>query len=168
MELFLVRHAPAVEGTDDGDGPLRPLSKRGRRRFGKAVLGLQQLGVTFDHVFHSPWLRAVETAQMLAPVNKGGRATTDLLAASPGIELVNLARQYTLDRTAPDAAVALVGHEPWMSELFSLLVTGETMHAENLPFKKGGVAWLHGVSAPAGAELVAVWPPRSLRKLADL
>ena len=167
MDIFLVRHAPAIERSDRQDDALRPLSTRGRKRFVKAVMGLQQLGVAFDHVFHSPWLRAVQTAELLEPINTGGRATTDLLITSPGVDLINLARQFSLERARPDARVAFVGHQPWMSELLSLLITGDAQHAENLPFKKGGVAWLTGVAAPAGAELVAVIPPRNLRRFAS-
>lgn len=167
MDIILVRHAAAVERSDELEDALRPLSKRGRKRFSKAVTGLRRLGVVFDHVFHSPWLRAVETAEMLAPINRGMRATTDLLIADPGMELINLVRQFGLDKENHDARVALVGHQPWMAELFSLLLTGETQHADNLPLKKGGVVWLSGVATPGGAELVAALSPRNLRQLAD-
>ena len=167
MDIFLFRHAAAIERSDELEDSLRPLSKRGRKRFGKAIVGLRQLGIAFDHVLHSPWLRAVETAEMLAPLNRGVRATTDLLISDPGIELINLARQFALDKAKPDARVAFVGHEPWMAEMLSLFLTGETQHADNLPFKKGGVAWVNGVAAPGGAELVALLPPRALRQFAS-
>ena len=68
MELFLIRHAIAVPGSmllADAD---RPLTPKGRKRFSQAVLGLQHLKVRFDRLYHSPWRRAVETAELLAPV----------------------------------------------------------------------------------------------------
>lgn len=166
MEIFLVRNA-AAEESDEVAEALRPLSTRGRKRMNKAIKGLRRLGVEFDHLFHSPWLSAVQTAEILAPLNGGASATTDLLAAEPGIELANLARQFTLDQSNPDARVALLGHQPWISQLASLLITGETQHADNLPIKRGGVIWLTGVAAPGGAELVAALNLRMLRKLAS-
>lgn len=166
MEIFLVRHAIAVERSEELEDELRPLSDRGRTRFDKAVRGLRRLDIEFDHVFHSPWLRAIQTAEMLAPVTRGTRSATALLADDPGLEVVNLARQFALEKGDPEARVAFVGHEPWMAELLSLLTTGDPQHADNLPFKKGAVAWLQGVATPGGAELVAFLPPRALRRLA--
>lgn len=165
MEIFLVRSAP-VEKTNEVTEAYRPLSRRGHKRMSKAVKGLQLLGVAFDHIFHSPWVSAVETTELLVPLNTGSSAPTELLAAEPGTEAINLARQFALDRSNPDAKVALVGHKPWLSQLASILITGDTQHANNLTIKKAGLVWLKGVSAPGGAELVASLPGRVLRKLA--
>lgn len=142
MEIFLVRHAIAVERSVHLPDEERPLSARGVKRFARAVRGMSELGIGFDHVWHSPWLRAVQTAAMLAPITHGSRDVTDLLADDPGPTLIGLAGR--LARRQPDQRVAYVGHEPWMSELLALLLTGTTHCAENMPCKKGSVAWLRG------------------------
>jgi len=65
MELFVIRHGIAVPGSmllADAD---RPLTPQGRKRFSQVVMGLQRLGLRCDRLYHSPWLRAVETAELL-------------------------------------------------------------------------------------------------------
>ena len=55
----------------------RPLTPQGRERFAQAVLGLQRLEVRLDRLYHSPWLRAVETAALLRPILEGEVVFTD-------------------------------------------------------------------------------------------
>jgi phosphohistidine phosphatase len=163
MEVFLVRHAIAVERSPALEDQHRPLSERGRLKFGNVVRGLGRLGIEFDHVFHSPWLRALETAELLAPLTRGEREATKLLADDPGVELlelIDLANQQT-----GAERVACVGHEPWMAELCALLLAGDTGLADHVPFKKGGVAWLVGQARPAGMRLCAMLPPKILRRV---
>ena len=62
-------------------------------------------------------------------------------------------------------AVALVGHEPWMSELLAWLVTGDSYATGSHVMKKGGVAWLRGEPLPGGMELRALIPPKVFREL---
>lgn len=163
-----MRHAIAVERSPALEDARRPLSQRGIGKFRKAVRGLGRLGVELDHVFHSPWLRAVETAEFLAPLTRGEREATDLLADDPGGELIDLANRLAHQANRQDRAtrVAFVGHEPWMAELCSLLLIGNTSLAEQVAFKKGGVAWLIGEARPAGMRLHAMLPPKVLRRLA--
>lgn len=75
MELFLVRHAlaaPLPEGAGEEADAARPLTAKGIRRFRKVVRGLKALGVSLDLVLTSPKRRALETAELLAELAKGG------------------------------------------------------------------------------------------------
>lgn len=157
MDLLLVRHAIAEDPSPDLPDEARVLTLRGRRRFRASVQGLAALSLQVELILHSPKLRAVETADLLAPVLvKGGRKEeTPLLAAPPSAALLAL-----LD--APRAAV--VGHEPHISALLALLLTGRP-EGDNFSFKKGGVAWLEGAPHPGGMALRAVLPPAVLRRL---
>lgn len=157
MELFLVRHAIAVPATEDRPDAERPLTDEGTKRFRQVVRGLDRLGVRLDRVLHSPWTRAVETADLLSRILDGESAVEVGLAREPDSELVA--------RLAGGERVAAVGHEPWMSELLALLVTGNKAHAPRFAFKKGQVAWLAGEAKPRGMALVASLPPRILRRL---
>lgn len=163
MQLLVIRHAIAVErGEDDTDeeDAARPLTKRGRRRFARAAQGLERLGLDVERLLHSPWRRAVETAELLAPLVRGEARATRALTTSPRAELL-------AELSAPgDARVAVVGHEPWLGELVGLLTCGATTHGDALRLKKGGVAWLEGTPTPAGMRLRALLPPRLLRALA--
>ena len=150
MDLFLVRHAIAEErrlGLCDAD---RALTDRGRARFEAVVESLERAGFRFDRVYHSPWLRAAQTAELLAPINDGPLVATDGLADRPVPEFF---------ASLEGERVACVGHEPWMSDALSLLTTGDPLGSW-LRFKKGGVAWLRGVPRQGSMELRALLPPR--------
>jgi phosphohistidine phosphatase len=157
VELFLIRHAIAVPAAEDRPDAERPLTDEGRKRFARQVRGLERIGVRLDRVLHSPWTRAVETAELLHRLLDGESAVEPGLAREPDAELAAL--------LARGERVAAVGHEPWMSELLALLVTGNKTHAERFRFKKGQVAWLEGEPKGRGMQLVASLPPRVLRRL---
>ncbi len=153
MDIYLIRHAIAVPwepGIADSD---RPLSPEGRLRWVRCVRGLERLGARFDLLLHSPLLRAVETAEVLQPLVEGKTRTTPNLAAAPDEELL-------AELDGADSA-GLVGHEPWMGDLLSLLLGAQV----DAPFKKGGVAWLRGEPRPGGAYLAAVMPPKVLVRM---
>jgi phosphohistidine phosphatase len=152
MELLLIR-APA---TEDGEDAARPLTSEERRKLARVVRGLDRLGVRLDRVVHSPWTQAVQTANLVHQLVDGESQVEMGLARPPD---AGLAARLAGDR------VAAVGHEPWMSELLTLLVTGSTSHAERFRFKKGQVAWLRGDPQPGGMALVASLPPRVLRRI---
>jgi phosphohistidine phosphatase len=165
MELLVIRHATAVErieGASDADDAARPLTERGRRRFRRVVRGLRRLKLDVDRVVHSPWTRAAQTADLLGRLVDGdlddARRVSPHLAAPPRAEL------FTDLAAAGGDRIAVIGHEPWLGDLLSLLLTGSTAHADTLPFKKGGVAWLDGTATPGGMKLVAFLPPRVLRR----
>lgn len=164
MELLVIRHAIAVErvpGASEEQDATRPLTSRGRRRFEKVVRGLERIDLWCDAVLHSPARRAVETAALLEPIVRGSMKSvcraTPHLAGAPRAELLSEIVADAAERTA------LVGHEPWLSELVALLVGGTTQIADALPLRKGGVVWLDGAIAPAGMQLRAFLPPRVLR-----
>ena len=157
MQLFLVRHAiavPSEEGMVDAE---RPLTDEGRKRFARAARGLDRLGIRLDRVLHSPWTRAVQTAELLHRILDGESRVEPGLAREPDAELAA--------RLAQGERVAAVGHEPWMSELLALLVSGSKTHAARFAFKKGQVAWLEGEAKARGMRLVASLPTRVLRRL---
>jgi phosphohistidine phosphatase len=158
MELFVIRHAIAVPGSMFLADVDRPLSPKGRMRFAEAVLGLQCLKVRFDRLYHSPWLRAVETAELLTPVLDGKAVCSPALACAPSQDLLD---------ALLGARVALVGHEPWLGELVAWLTTGVPPHGSVFAFKRGGVAWLQGQPQPGRMVLQAFLPPKVLRELGE-
>jgi phosphohistidine phosphatase len=160
MEILLVRHAPAVTRNDELPDPDRPLTDRGVRRFSLAVEGLRRLDLGLDDILHSPWLRAAQTARLLSVITDGAIHASANLAATPGDALL-----AELAGFADEGRHAVVGHEPWLSELLALLATGDAALGKNLAFKKGGVAWLDGTPQPGGMAVRALLPPRVLRSL---
>ncbi len=152
MELTLIRHAIAEPGADDA---ARALTPEGRARFRTCAKTLAALGLRFERVLHSPRRRAVQTAELLVRRCGGQLEETPLLAQAPGASLLAAAR---------GERVALVGHEPWLSELLALLVTGETGDGARFELKKGAAALLEGTPKPGAMRLRALLPPRVLRK----
>jgi phosphohistidine phosphatase len=156
MELYLVRHAIAEEALPGQPDDTRPLSPQGVERFREVVKGLKRLNLRFDRLYHSPKLRAVQTADLLGPLLDGESEVTPYLAEPPGPKLL---------RAVQGETVALVGHEPWMSQLCALLTLGDSQAGRSFVFKKGGVAHLGGEPKPGGMRLLALLTPRILRRL---
>lgn len=163
MELLLVRHAIAEERDplEWPDDSLRPLSARGEQRFRRAAAGLASTAGRVDLLLSSPYRRAWDTAMLLH--DAGWPAPVVCHAATPdapsGDTLVALRAFVGQDR------VALVGHEPALSSLLAILLSGR---AERIDWKKGGAACLDcpGLPAPAQATLRWFATPRLLRGLA--
>jgi len=158
MELFLIRHGIAAHGSAFRTDTERPLTPQGRERFAQAVMGLQRLEVRLDRLYHSPWLRAVETAALLRPVLDGEAVSSAALARPPSQALL---------QEIVGARVALVGHQPWLGELLTWLLTGDQADGSEFAFKRGGVAWLEGRPKPGRMALRAFLPPRVLRQLRE-
>ena len=154
MNLYLVRHAIAEDLQEGQTDDQRALTKEGIEKFKGVVRGLKRLELRFDRLYHSPKLRAVQTAELMMGLLEGESEVTPHLAASPSPKLLKQLR---------GESVALVGHEPWMGELCAWLVTGQ-MNGAAFPFKKGGVAWLEGNPTPGGMRLIAFLPPKVLRE----
>ena len=161
MRLLIVRHAIALpRGTPDVPDAERPLTPRGKRRFESAAKGLARTFPRPDAVLTSPWKRARETAEILAAAY--GRMQPKDTPALAGGSFDALAR--VLGSYRPDAIVAVVGHEPWLSALLARLIGSST--EERLEFKKGGVALVDLEARPEdGGKLLAYLPPKLMRRL---
>ncbi len=138
MKLYLLRHALAAERGTPGfeDDSLRPLTEEGRKKMERIAGGMKALGLSFDHILTSPYVRAHQTAEIVAATLGLKRClTTERLLAADAEPVALLAR---LDQLEWDSlSVLLVGHEPYLSELGSLLIGANSGDA--LRMKKGGL-----------------------------
>ncbi|HXY41004.1 MAG TPA: histidine phosphatase family protein [Vicinamibacteria bacterium] len=162
MRLLVVRHAIAVpRGTPGIADEKRPLTPEGEERFKEAAAGIARLIERPDALLTSPWLRAAQTAAILAKAWRGIEPTeTKALAGHPFAE-----QAAVIDRYPAEATVAIVGHEPHLSSLLARLVGAR--HGERLEMKKGGIALLDVPGRLAeGGTLVMFVPPKLLRALA--
>lgn len=141
MELYLLRHAIAVDRDLLGhkQDSERPLTPKGEAKMRKIAEGMRVLEVEPDVILASPYVRARRTAEIAAAA-LGARTRllfSDHLA--PGGDPERLVRTVVEDH--PGArSVLLVGHEPGMSTLMSVLLSGGEDVA--ILFKKGGLARL--------------------------
>lgn len=143
MNIYIIRHAIAVEPGAPGyeDDSLRPLTSKGSDKMTNIARGLKSLGVRFDLVLSSPYTRALQTARILLKAMKMDKeqlVITEHLAPMGFPEQVigEINENYShLD------SVAIVGHEPNLSALISLLAVGDAQLAVNM--RKGGVCCLN-------------------------
>jgi len=164
MHVILVRHAIAHERnrTRWTDDSLRPLTPEGVRKFRKAALGLATLLPKSAVILTSPWVRARDTAAMLARTLKGPKPIERA-------ELTGNAALYEafdLLRSRKESSVVLVGHEPNLGRFLAAALGGDSTRLR-IEFKKGGAACVEfGKRAmPGSATLVWMLPPRVLRSL---
>ncbi len=138
MSLFLIRHAHAVDATEN---PKRPLSSRGHKQIRKVAAFLKKTdALDCAEIWHSPLARSRETAALFA--QKLPLAAK--LVQSDGLEGADdpaLLAERLKGRSAP---LAIVGHEPHLSALASLLVAGVAT-PPRFVFKKCAVVALDGV-----------------------
>jgi phosphohistidine phosphatase len=156
VQLFVIRHATAVPRDSLTPDAARPLTPKGRQRWKRGIAGLDRLGIAFDRLYHSPWLRAVETADALRHLVHGETVVTRELARRPTPALLE---QLEGDR------IALVGHQPWLGELVGSLVFKDARDGARLTLKKGSVVWLEGEPRPGAMTIRALLPSRALRAL---
>ncbi|MEZ4588072.1 MAG: histidine phosphatase family protein [Gemmatimonadales bacterium] len=162
MLLLLVRHALAADRslTEYPDDALRPLVGRGRKVQRRISRRLAKLGYVPSAVLSSPWKRAWQTAGILARevgLEKTIRESTAALAQEPNLEALAAA----IGPRGDDEVVALVGHEPWMGELASVLLTGSPTRL-SIRFPKSAVMGIRATGVgPAGGQLAFFLTPRA-------
>lgn len=120
MLLYLVRHAHAVT---EEENPVRPLSERGRADAARVAAFLRAGGAFRPaQVWHSPLVRSRETAQLFL-AGLGGEVllveTPDLLPDDDPDDIAHRLAEYPATHD-----LALVGHEPHLGALGTLLVRG--------------------------------------------
>jgi phosphohistidine phosphatase len=141
VNLYILRHGIAVERGEPGfkTDADRPLTPKGKRQLRQIAGAMKNLDLRFNLILSSPFLRARQTAEIVAQWLrlKERLAFSDEL--TPDGNPKALIRQLHDLGPAPEN-VLLVGHEPYLSQLAALLISGET--ATNIELKKGGLCKL--------------------------
>jgi len=159
MEIYFLRHAIAADRGDPTykDDSLRPLTQPGREKMHRAALGMQALGLKFDTILSSPYLRARQTAEIVNKIYKirTVHLTDNLLPPASIEELL----KETQSRFPKSKNILFVGHEPHLTEMISdLLKSKEHLLID---FKKGGLCCL-SLDQPDGASLNWLLTPTQL------
>jgi phosphohistidine phosphatase len=138
MHVYLVRHAHAVDPEED---PERPLSRRGEKQVDAlaAFLGRSELFQPAE-MWHSSLLRSRQTAEQLVEHLKLAAPLTLM----PDLEPEDDPRAVARRLKACAHPIAVVGHEPHLSALATLLVAGKT-EPPTFVMKKCAVLALEGV-----------------------
>ena len=165
MDVYVVRHAIA-EQRDSARWPndgARPLTARGIARFRSAARGLGRIVAEVDVVQSSPYTRAWETAEILH--EELAWPAPERCSALEAIRQPEAALEV-LQAQSERSSVALIGHEPHLSGLASLIACGDE-GALRLELKKGAVAKLSFTGDPHAGGALLRWSlsPMILRSL---
>ena len=166
MKIYLIRHSNAVEPGTPGyeDDSLRPLTEKGRDKMKDIASALKGLDVNPDLIVSSPYVRAQQTAEILAKVLKYKQELTFSDALVPMGNADNIIgeinEKYSVDE------LVLVGHEPCLSVLIGTLTAGNPELAINI--KNGGVCCLSSDDLHTERKAVLEWllTPKILSELA--
>lgn len=156
MNLFLLRHGIAVErGTpgykSDAD---RALTPKGERRLEQIADAMAAMGLSFDLILASPYVRARQTAEIVGDTLGVKKKLEFSESLTPGGDPKSLIA--ALNKLEPRMAnVLLVGHEPYLSELISTLTSGDSPVA--IDFKKGGLCKLEVETLRPGRCATLAW-----------
>jgi len=160
MEIYILRHGIAVDrGTPgfkkDSD---RPLTKEGEEKMHQIADTMLGMGLKFDLILSSPYTRAEQTAQIVADTLDHEVTFTKSLA--PDANALELIAEINDEKPH---SVLLVGHEPDLSRLISVLVCGTSDGSFEL--KKGGLCKLTAETITFGRCATLNWliTPKHLR-----
>jgi phosphohistidine phosphatase len=161
MELYLVRHAIAErrDPTRWPDDAERPLTREGANRFRAAARGVRTLGISVDAVLASSYVRASSTAEILE-AEASWPASVRWRELEPEVDPAACLDSL---RGRSESALALVGHQPQLGRLASLLLAGDADRLD-LEVKKGAVICVASDDLLPGASRLR-WSasPRMLR-----
>jgi phosphohistidine phosphatase len=130
MRLHLIRHAHAVDAEED---PRRPLSARGRTQVARLVAFFRVGGrLRPAEIWHSSLARSRETAALLAR----GLDFSGPVRKMPGLEPEDDPRATAGRLTGAGDGLVIVGHEPHLSSLATLLLS-DAAESPVVVLKKG-------------------------------
>ena len=141
MDLYILRHGQAGErdSMKYPDDRERPLTSKGIERLARQVRGINALGICPDMILTSPLVRAVQTSEVvlegLADEVRLEYSNSLMPWAEPGELLDELREEHATEHT-----IMVVGHEPHLSSLISLVSSGTLDCAIRL--KKGALCKL--------------------------
>ncbi len=163
MDLYIVRHGIAIDRDDPKcpPDPERYLTEDGIKKTRQVAKGVAGLGITPDLFLSSPYVRAMQTAEIVANALSYAKSKirqTDLLLA--GAEPSLFFRELAKDKHS--STVFCFGHAPQLDELIAAAFASRH-HLTAL--KKAGIAALKLKRiSPPSAEFLWLATPKLLRR----
>jgi phosphohistidine phosphatase len=168
MYLYLIRHGIAVDldplAVDvTASDEFRSLTKIGRKKVAQVADRLAELELRFDLMITSPLVRARQTADILLDKQLSSNLeVSDRLKPAGTLESWLMEWKARSNGTSTISTVALVGHEPNLSEWAELLLFGRI--EGKIILKKGGIIGLKFTDnfKIGAAQLACSIPPKYL------
>ncbi len=180
-EVYFIRHGIAIARDECLDDEARSLTQKGFAKTQRVAQRLSDLGLQFDILLSSPLVRSQQTADILHAAGLASQVQ-EYLPLQPGGRLLdwitwlgqwqfahsNKSIADTEDwNNSVQTSVALVGHEPCLSQWAQQLVCGQLpmLQQSSWTLKKAGII---GLQVPAAeraigqSQLFWLSPPRFL------
>jgi phosphohistidine phosphatase len=136
MRIYLVRHAESVDRIPGMPDAARYLSARGRVSFREMARRFREAGALPTRMFTSPFVRAVQTAEILSETLQYDAEVAVALQLAPGFDVEGL--NVVLDGVPGEREIAFVGHEPDLGDILTRLLSLPRGYA----MRKGSIAAL--------------------------
>ncbi|HVP94805.1 MAG TPA: phosphohistidine phosphatase SixA [Methanoregulaceae archaeon] len=142
MDVYILRHGKAGQHVPGENDSLRALTEKGREEIKGISEWMVSREIFFDIIATSPLLRATETAKIVAEglgQEKNLETWSSLtIGGDPGTICRRIADK------SEESSLLLVGHEPALSSLISLIISGDT--GAGILLAKGGLARIRNVT----------------------
>ena len=161
MRICLVRHSEAVERVPSMPDAARYLSANGRLSFREMALRFRDAGGHPTRILTSPFVRAVQTAEILSEaIRYDGEVVVDP-RLSPGFDIAKL--NDVLEDCPSEREIAFVGHEPDLGGILAFLLSLPKGYA----MRKGAIAALDLPNAGAPFRAGLAWLLTGDRRIED-
>ncbi|QDU32445.1 phosphohistidine phosphatase [Poriferisphaera corsica] len=166
MRLLLFRHGIAEPGTTNQPDDLRPLTPLGLTRSALAAQGLSRFIDRPQAILTSSKTRAAQTAAFIGDTFDLAPEFCDPLTNGPTKKIIKFLQ------ARPENDILIVGHEPYLSELISILCFPKA-RSNAVELKKASCALIEAPirknepALPSTSGILHwILPPRALRQLA--
>jgi phosphohistidine phosphatase len=164
MILYLVRHGIAIDRSDPKSPPEaeRPLTAKGVQKTRSAALGLRALKAKPETIITSPYVRAAQTAEIVA---EALGFAPDKIRVSDALKPPAEPGEIVKEISQLKAKEAMcVGHAPHVDRLIGHLAGAPGIFTE---LKKAGVACFEQSGGHGKWHLVWLVTPKILRELGE-
>jgi phosphohistidine phosphatase len=134
MQLYLLRHGIAENGRPGGRDADRALTPEGKKKLRDVLRTAARAGVSPDYILTSPYLRAIETAEIATEVLHFKSDIVQSKALVPESSPEDLWQEVRVYRRAGQVLVS--SHEPLLSRAVAYLLSSPSLAVD---MKKGGL-----------------------------
>lgn len=134
MQVYLLRHGIAEEGSAGTNDADRELTTEGRKKLRQVLMAASDSGVAPTLILTSPLKRALQTADIARHLLGYKQHILHTKALTPGATVEQVWEEIRVHRD--EASILMVGHNPLFSDLAAYLIGGKTAQ---IHFKKGAI-----------------------------